>query len=244
MQGLEQERQAEEPGDREHGHVQQHHERVARRADREEHDDRAERRLQREHDGHGDRRGAARLVLRIDGLGHFGLRQRADALQRVERLLLAYEQRHRERQAVGIGLRDKLRAEKILQDKLFAKQGEGKVAIEWNHTLDEVLEEADGQVDAEPRPPADPVHCEPSEHRERVGRQQNRVGADVRVGLHHRRPPDHGGQRAIDGKAVLNVEDEERKDIEVERVQYPPQEGGEERAPLRARGATERPVRD
>src|SRR5205085_9885326 len=33
--------------------------------------------------------------------------------------------------------RDKLRAEKILQDKLFAKKAEGKVAIEWNQTLDE-----------------------------------------------------------------------------------------------------------
>jgi thioredoxin reductase (NADPH) len=40
--------------------------------------------------------------------------------------------------------RDKLRSEKILQDKLFAKQGEGKIAIEWNHTLDEVLGDASG----------------------------------------------------------------------------------------------------
>ncbi|MFZ3323418.1 MAG: thioredoxin-disulfide reductase [Usitatibacter sp.] len=35
--------------------------------------------------------------------------------------------------------RDKFRAEKILQDKLFARQAEGKVTIEWNQTLDEVL---------------------------------------------------------------------------------------------------------
>ena len=36
--------------------------------------------------------------------------------------------------------RDKLRAEKILQDKLFAKCGEnGNVSIAWNETLDEVL---------------------------------------------------------------------------------------------------------
>src|SRR6187397_2637822 len=35
--------------------------------------------------------------------------------------------------------RDKFRAEKILQDKLFARRDEGKVKIEWNHTLDEVL---------------------------------------------------------------------------------------------------------
>ena len=40
--------------------------------------------------------------------------------------------------------RDKLRAEKILQDKLFAKQAEGKVAFEWNHVIDEVLGDASG----------------------------------------------------------------------------------------------------
>jgi thioredoxin reductase (NADPH) len=40
--------------------------------------------------------------------------------------------------------RDKLRAEKILQDKLFAKQGEGKISLEWDHTVDEVLGDASG----------------------------------------------------------------------------------------------------
>jgi thioredoxin reductase (NADPH) len=35
--------------------------------------------------------------------------------------------------------RDKFRSEKILQDRLFAKEKEGKVTIKWNHTLDEVL---------------------------------------------------------------------------------------------------------
>lgn len=35
--------------------------------------------------------------------------------------------------------RDKLRAEKILQDKLFEKERNGNVRILWNHTLDEVL---------------------------------------------------------------------------------------------------------
>ncbi|HET6263977.1 MAG TPA: thioredoxin-disulfide reductase [Usitatibacter sp.] len=40
--------------------------------------------------------------------------------------------------------RDKFRAEKILQDKLFARQAEGKVDIRWNHTLDEVLGDASG----------------------------------------------------------------------------------------------------
>jgi thioredoxin reductase (NADPH) len=40
--------------------------------------------------------------------------------------------------------RDKLRAEKILQDRLFAKQAEGKVAIEWDHVVDEVVGDASG----------------------------------------------------------------------------------------------------
>ena len=40
--------------------------------------------------------------------------------------------------------RDRFRAEKILQDKLFAKEREGKVDIRWNHTLDEVLGDKSG----------------------------------------------------------------------------------------------------
>jgi thioredoxin-disulfide reductase len=40
--------------------------------------------------------------------------------------------------------RDTLRAEKILQDRLFAKEKEGKVTIKWHHTLDEVLGDASG----------------------------------------------------------------------------------------------------
>lgn len=35
--------------------------------------------------------------------------------------------------------RDKLRSEKILQDHLFEREREGKVKIEWNHTVEEVL---------------------------------------------------------------------------------------------------------
>ncbi|MFT3757109.1 MAG: thioredoxin-disulfide reductase [Pseudoxanthomonas sp.] len=35
--------------------------------------------------------------------------------------------------------RDSLRSEKILQDRLFAKEKEGKVEFVWNHTVDEVL---------------------------------------------------------------------------------------------------------
>ena len=48
------------------------------------------------------------------------------------------------RHVTVIHRRDKFRAEKILQDKLFARQGEGKVSIEWNHTLDEVLGDKSG----------------------------------------------------------------------------------------------------
>ncbi len=40
--------------------------------------------------------------------------------------------------------RDALRSEKILQDRLFAKEKEGKITIEWNHVLDEVLGDDSG----------------------------------------------------------------------------------------------------
>ncbi len=40
--------------------------------------------------------------------------------------------------------RDKFRSEKILQDRLFAKEKEGKVSILWHHTLDEVLGDQTG----------------------------------------------------------------------------------------------------
>ncbi|GAB5414417.1 MAG: thioredoxin-disulfide reductase [Congregibacter sp.] len=40
--------------------------------------------------------------------------------------------------------RDSLRAEKVLQDRLFAREAEGKVDIRWNHTLDEVLGDETG----------------------------------------------------------------------------------------------------
>jgi thioredoxin reductase (NADPH) len=40
--------------------------------------------------------------------------------------------------------RDKLRSEKILQDKLFDKAANGNVHLHWNHTLDEVLGDASG----------------------------------------------------------------------------------------------------
>ena len=40
--------------------------------------------------------------------------------------------------------RDKLRAEKIMQDKLFEKQAAGKIEIIWNHSVDEVLGDETG----------------------------------------------------------------------------------------------------
>ena len=57
-----------------------------------------------------------------------------------EALYLANIARH----VTLIHRREKLRAEKILQDRLFAKQAEGKVEIRWNHALDEVLGDASG----------------------------------------------------------------------------------------------------
>lgn len=40
--------------------------------------------------------------------------------------------------------RDSLRAEKIMQDKLFEKAAAGKIELIWNHTVQEVLGDADG----------------------------------------------------------------------------------------------------
>lgn len=40
--------------------------------------------------------------------------------------------------------RDSLRAEKMMQDQLFAKEAEGKLEIRWNHVLDEVLGDDNG----------------------------------------------------------------------------------------------------
>ncbi|MGB1111183.1 MAG: FAD-dependent oxidoreductase, partial [Gammaproteobacteria bacterium] len=47
-------------------------------------------------------------------------------------------------EVVLVHRRDKLRSEKILQDKLFEKEKNGNVTIKWNHTLDEVLGDATG----------------------------------------------------------------------------------------------------
>jgi thioredoxin reductase (NADPH) len=40
--------------------------------------------------------------------------------------------------------RDKLRAEKIMQDRLFAQQRAGKISILWNHAVEEVLDDGHG----------------------------------------------------------------------------------------------------
>lgn len=40
--------------------------------------------------------------------------------------------------------RDRLRAEKIMQDRLFEREREGKVRVLWNHAVDEVLGDSTG----------------------------------------------------------------------------------------------------
>ena len=48
--------------------------------------------------------------------------------------------------------RDKLRAEKILQDRLFERERAGKVAFAWNHEVAEVLGDASGVIGLRIRP--------------------------------------------------------------------------------------------
>ncbi len=48
------------------------------------------------------------------------------------------------KEVVLVHRRDSLRAEKILQDKLFDKEKNGNVSIKWNHQLDEVLGDQSG----------------------------------------------------------------------------------------------------
>lgn len=47
-------------------------------------------------------------------------------------------------EVVLVHRREELRAEKMLQDKLFAREREGKIKIIWNHTLAEVLGDESG----------------------------------------------------------------------------------------------------
>ncbi|HZW60428.1 MAG TPA: thioredoxin-disulfide reductase [Woeseiaceae bacterium] len=51
--------------------------------------------------------------------------------------------------------RDELRAEKILQDKLFQRARDGKVELEWNHVVDEVLGDESGVTGLRVRSTAD-----------------------------------------------------------------------------------------
>lgn len=56
--------------------------------------------------------------------------------------------------------RDKLRAEAILQDRLFQKEKEGKVSFKWHHTLDEVLGDESGVTGMRIRSRQDPEQTE------------------------------------------------------------------------------------
>jgi len=47
-------------------------------------------------------------------------------------------------EVIVVHRRDALRAEKVLQDRLFAREKEGKVTIMWDHTLDEVVGDDSG----------------------------------------------------------------------------------------------------
>jgi thioredoxin reductase (NADPH) len=57
-----------------------------------------------------------------------------------EALYLAHIARH----VTLVHRRDKLRAEKILQDRLFREVHGGKMSVVWNHTVDEVLGDSQG----------------------------------------------------------------------------------------------------
>ena len=57
-----------------------------------------------------------------------------------EALYLAHIARH----VTLVHRRDKLRAEKILQDRLFREVKAGKMSLVWNHTVDEVLGDQQG----------------------------------------------------------------------------------------------------
>lgn len=47
-------------------------------------------------------------------------------------------------EVVLVHRRDALRSEKVLQDRLFAREKEGKVKFMWNHTLEEIVGDATG----------------------------------------------------------------------------------------------------
>ncbi len=58
-------------------------------------------------------------------------------------------------EVVLVHRRDELRAEKVLQDRLFAREREGKVRFFWSHTLDEVLGDDSGVTGIRVRAVAD-----------------------------------------------------------------------------------------
>ena len=47
-------------------------------------------------------------------------------------------------EVVLVHRRDALRSEKVLQDRLFAREKEGKIKIMWNHTLEEIIGDKSG----------------------------------------------------------------------------------------------------
>src|SRR5437764_330426 len=51
---------------------------------------------------------------------------------------------HIDKHVTLVHRRDKLRAEKILQDRLFREVEAGKMSVIWNHTVDEVLGDQHG----------------------------------------------------------------------------------------------------
>src|SRR6202007_2442519 len=57
-----------------------------------------------------------------------------------EALYLSHIARH----VTLVHRREKLRAEKILQDRLFREVQSGKMSLVWNHTVDEVLGDSQG----------------------------------------------------------------------------------------------------
>jgi thioredoxin reductase (NADPH) len=61
---------------------------------------------------------------------------------------------HLARHVTLVHRRDKLRAEKILQDRLFEREREGKVSFAWNHEVDEVLGDDSGVTGLRIRPTA------------------------------------------------------------------------------------------
>jgi thioredoxin reductase (NADPH) len=95
--------------------------------------------------------------------------------------------------------RDKLRSEKILQDKLFAKEKAGKVTIRWNCTLDESARRQSGVTGMRIREQADRQRRGPAAdgrlHRHRPQAEHRAVRRPAGNG--RRLPDDAGRARAM-----------------------------------------------